>query len=66
MLFLIEPNLDGLIYLIILILVGPAVLLSIIGFILLSTQKKKAAKVFFILAVLYVLISLGICGTMVL
>ena len=43
---------------------GPAILLAIIGFILLK-NNKKAAKVLFILAALYVIVSLGICGSMI-
>ncbi len=58
-------NLDGLIYLILAILFGPAILLTIIGLIVLK-KHKKAAKVLFILAVVYVIISLGICGSMML
>lgn len=57
-------NLDGLFALILLIMFGPALLFIIIGAILLSKQKKKAGKVFMILAGVYCLISLGICGTM--
>ena len=56
-------NLDGLIYLIVAIMFGPAILLSIIGFAVLK-KNKKAAKVLFILAATYVIISLGICGSM--
>jgi len=62
---LIEPgNLDGLVVLIIAIMFGPAILLTIIGF---SVKKnhKKAAKVLFILAAIYVIVSLGICGALV-
>lgn len=58
-------NLDGLIFVILLIMLGPALLLLIIGFILKSKQKKKPAKVFFILAGVYLLISLGVCGGLV-
>lgn len=61
---LIEPgNLDGLVILIVAIMFGPAILLAIIGFAILK-KHKKAAKVLFILAVVYVIISLGICGSM--
>ncbi|SHG83640.1 hypothetical protein SAMN05444148_1064 [Winogradskyella jejuensis] len=61
-----EPgNLDGLVILILAIMFGPAILLAIIGFALYK-NNKKAAKILFILAVLYVLISLGICGTLML
>lgn len=58
-------NLDGLFALILFIMFGPALLFLIIGFVLRSKQKKKAAKVFFILAGVYVLISLGVCGGLV-
>ncbi|HDZ05513.1 hypothetical protein LCGC14_0071640 [marine sediment metagenome] len=57
-------NLDGLVVLIFLIMFGPALLFLIIGGILFSKQKKKAGKVFMILAGVYCLISLGVCGTM--
>ena len=61
---LIEPgNLDGLVILIIAIMFGPAILLAIIGFAVLK-KNKKAAKVLFILAVVYLIISLGICGAL--
>ncbi|NRD18587.1 hypothetical protein HNV08_00895 [Winogradskyella eckloniae] len=56
-------NLDGLIVLIVAIMFGPAILLGIIGFVVLK-KNKKAAKVLFILAAVYVIISLGICGSM--
>ena len=57
-------NLDGLIYLIVAIMFGPAILLAIIGFAVLK-KNKKAAKILFILAAVYVIISLGICGALV-
>ncbi|AUP81614.1 hypothetical protein C1H87_12595 [Flavivirga eckloniae] len=57
-------NLDGLIYLILVIMFGPAILLAIIGFAI-RANNKKAAKVLFILAALYVIVSLGICSSMV-
>ena len=56
-------NLDGLLVLIIAIMFGPAILLAIIGFAVLK-KNKKAAKILFILAAVYVIISLGICGSM--
>ena len=55
-------NLDGLVTFLFALMFGPAIVLIIIGFILRSNEKKKAAKVFFILAGVYLLISLGICG----
>ena len=57
-------NLDGLIYLIVGIMLGPAILLTIIGFAVLK-KNKKAAKVLFILATIYVIVSLGVCGALI-
>lgn len=57
-------NLDGLIYLILAIMFGPAILLGFVGA-LLHKNNKKAAKVFFILAAVYIIVSLGLCGTMI-
>lgn len=56
-------NLDGIFVLILGIMFGPAILLALIGA---TYQKnnKKTAKTFFILAAVYVIISLGICGSM--
>ena len=56
-------NLDGVVYFLVLIMVGTPVILTIIGF---SIKKNypKAAKVLFILAALYLLIGLGICGSL--
>jgi hypothetical protein len=56
-------NLDGLVALIVAIMFGPAILLAIIGFAVLK-KNKKAAKTLFILATVYVIVSLGICGSM--
>ncbi len=61
---LLEPgNLDGLLTLIVAIMLGPAILLAIIGA-LVYKKHKKAAKVLFILAVVYVIISFGVCGAL--
>jgi len=57
-------DLSGLVFLIVLIMFGPALLFLVIGLILRSKQKKKAAKVLFILAGVYLLVSLGICGSL--
>lgn len=54
-------NLDGLVYFFALIMLGPALLLFGIG-LLLRKSNKKAAKVLYILAGIYLLVSLGICG----
>ncbi|MFK7813580.1 MAG: hypothetical protein AB8B59_13895 [Maribacter sp.] len=54
-------NLDGLVYFFALIMFGPALLLLVIG-LLIRKKNLKAAKVFYILAGVYLLVSLGICG----
>ena len=56
-------NLDGLFVLIFLIMAGPPIVLSIVGF---SIRKSypDAAKVLYILAGLYLIIGLGLCGSM--
>ncbi len=61
-----EPgNLDGIIILIAAIMFGPAILMTIIGFAILK-KHKKAAKVLFILSAIYLIVSFGICGSMML
>ena len=61
---LLEPgNLDGLVILMVAMMFGPAIILTIIGA-LVYKKYRKAAKVLFILAVVYVIISLGICGAL--
>ncbi|WP_345005430.1 hypothetical protein [Snuella lapsa] len=60
-----EVNLDGLIFIILAIMFGPAIIMAFVGFVILK-KNKKTAKIFFILAAVYVLVSLGICGSMVL
>lgn len=62
--FFLEPNLDGIGYFFAAIMFGPAILLAIIGALLLK-KYKKAAKVFFILAAVYLIVSLGICGALI-
>ncbi|WP_338793965.1 hypothetical protein [Bernardetia sp. MNP-M8] len=56
-------NLNGLVALIIGVMFGPPVLLSVIG-VFLYKSNPKASKVLFILAAIYLLIGLGMCGTM--
>ncbi|MBE0392102.1 hypothetical protein HNQ02_000899 [Flavobacterium sp. 7E] len=56
-------NLNGIVVIIALIMVGPPVVLTLIGFGL-QKNNAKAAKVFYILSALYLLIGLGICGSM--
>ena len=57
-------NLDGLIYLILAIIFGPAILFFIIAVLLMLKERKRAAKVFWILGFVYIIISLGLCGSM--
>ncbi len=53
------------IFVIILILMMlPAIILSIIGAALYYNGKRKTPKILFIIAIVYVLVSLGICGSM--
>ena len=63
MLFLGVGNLNGLLAIIIAIMIGPSLLLLIIG-LAIRKNKSKTAKVLFILAVLDLIISFGICGSM--
>ncbi|WP_299114955.1 hypothetical protein [uncultured Winogradskyella sp.] len=58
-------NLDGLLIIILAVMFGPAILLAIIGFAILK-KHRKAAKVLFVIATVYVIISLGICGALIL
>lgn len=57
-------DLSGLFAMILLVMFGPALLFLIIAFVMLGQKRKKAAKIFFILTGVYLLISLGICGAM--
>lgn len=56
-------DLTGLILLILFIMAGPPIILTVIGF---STKRNNpgTAKVLFILAAVYLIIGLGICGSM--
>lgn len=58
--FLEVGNLSGIVFLIVLIMVGPPILFIIIGA-LIRKKHKKGANVFFILAALYLLVGLGLC-----
>ena len=65
LLITIEGNYAGVFILVLLIMFGLPILFAIIGAILYN-KNKKGAKVFFTIAVVYLIISLGICGTMML
>lgn len=67
--YLLEGNMDGLgivIAIILFIGFGIPIVLAIIGGIYYAKQKRNTAKVLFIIATVYLLISLGICGSMML
>lgn len=57
-------NLDGLFAIILLIMLGPSLVLFIVG-LAVRKSNKKAAKVLYILAGVYLLVSLGICGGLI-
>lgn len=56
-------GLGGLVVILVLIMVGPPLLLTIIGLVI-NKNQPKAAKVLYILASVYLLIGLGICGSL--
>ncbi|WP_433834353.1 hypothetical protein [Flavobacterium anhuiense] len=56
-------NLGGLIAIFIAIMVGPPILMTIIGFAI-KKSSPNGAKVCFIIGALYLIIGLGICGTL--
>jgi hypothetical protein len=57
-------NLDAIVVFIVLIMFGPPLLLTIIGF-LVRKNYPTAAKVLFILATVYLIAGLGICGSII-
>lgn len=57
-------NLDGLVFMMVAIWFGPPLLLSLIGLSIYG-RNKKTAKVLFILALVYVVVGGGICGSLV-
>jgi len=59
-------DLSGLIAIILAIMFLPPILFLIIGAVNWNRNNKKTAKIFFILAGVYLLVSLGICGSMML
>lgn len=58
-------NLDGLLVLILLVLLGLPSLLIIVGFVV-KKNRPEVAKALFILAAVYLLVGLGICGSLML
>lgn len=56
-------GLGGLVAILVLIMIGPPILLTIIG-LLINKNQPKSAKVLYILASVYLLIGLGICGSL--
>lgn len=62
-LLILMDELGAIILIFLFIMFGPPVILTIIGFAI-KSKKKKAAKILFILAAVYLLIGLGICFTL--
>jgi len=58
-------NLNGIVYFILLILLGPPLFFALIGLLLYKYKNRKAGKIFFILAGVYLVIGLGICGALI-
>lgn len=56
-------NLDGIVILFVVIMFGPPALLTFVGF-MVRKHNRKTAKVFYILAAVYLIAGLGICGSM--
>lgn len=56
-------NLNSIFILIIVIMIGPPIVLTLIGFGV-KKNNPNAAKVLFILAAVYLLVGLGICGSL--
>ena len=56
-------NLNSIFILIIVIMIGPPIILTLIGFGV-KKNNPNAAKVLFILAAIYLLVGLGICGSL--
>lgn len=66
-LLVLEGNMDGLgilVFTIFFIGFGIPIILAIIGGVMRSKGKKNAAKVLWIISSIYLLISLGICGSL--
>lgn len=57
---------SGIVILILIILLGPPLFLAGLGTIFYRKKQKTVAKVFFILAGIYLLIGLGLCGSIML
>lgn len=53
-------NLDELIVLVLVIIFGPPIIFAIIGA---KLSEKKKSKIYYIVSVAYVLIGLGVCGS---
>ncbi|MFC5044508.1 hypothetical protein ACFSTE_15155 [Aquimarina hainanensis] len=61
---LLEPNLDGLVIFIVMIMLAPPVILLIIGLLLRKYNYPVAGKVFMILSGIYLITGLGTCGAL--
>lgn len=61
--FLEVGNLNGMVFVFLLIMFGPPILLLLIG-VAVKSKSKKASKILYILGAVYLVIGLGICGSM--
>ena len=59
---LVGEGYEIIIYTILLILFGPPMVLALIGWLLFRKKNQKAGKIFFILAGVYLVVGLGVCG----
>ncbi len=55
-------NLGILIFVITLVMMSPAIIMTIIGFAI-RKKRPKPAKVLFIISAIYLIVGLGICGS---
>ena len=55
-------NFDSLIALVIIIMFGPPIIFAIIGA---NLSDKKKSKMYYIITIAYLIIGLGVCGTMI-
>ena len=65
MIFLEGGNYGGIVVIIFMILLGPPVLFGLLGYFYGRKEQKQTSKVFYIIAVVYLVIGLGICGSLV-
>ena len=65
MMFLEINGLEGLVFIILLVMFGIPIIFLFLGLFFQKKEKKKTAKILFILGGIYLLISLGVCGSLI-